>query len=57
MQSKRQNRTEKYELYDKKRKMVSKGTDPSQSFEGAAEIRKPGVRFPVEMRICFGIRM
>ena len=57
MQSKRQNRTEKYELYDKKRKMVSKGTDPSQSFEGAAEIRKAGVTFPVELRIFFGVRI
>ena len=39
------------------KKMVSRGTDPSQSLERAAEIRKSGVRFPVEVRICFGMRM
>ena len=37
--------------------MISKGTDPSQSFEGAAEIRKAGVTFPVELRIFFGVRI
>ena len=45
-------------LKDKnKKEMVSRGTDPSQSLERAAEIRKPGVRFPVEVRICFGVKM
>jgi hypothetical protein len=37
--------------------MVSIGTDPSQSLERTTEIKKPGVRFPVEVRICFGVRM
>jgi hypothetical protein len=40
-----------------KKRVVSMNTDPSQGLEGAAEIRKPGVRFPVEMRICFGVKM
>ena len=39
------------------RKMILMSTDPSQGLERAAEIRKPGVRFPVEVRICFGVKM
>jgi hypothetical protein len=42
---------------EKKKNLVSRGTNPSQSLEGATEIRKPRVRFPVEVRICFGVRM
>ena len=38
------------------KKVVSGSTDPSQSLERAAEIRKSGVRFPVDVRICFGTR-
>jgi len=37
-------------MITKKRNVVSMSTDPPQSLEGAAEIEKPGVRFPVEMR-------
>ena len=40
-----------------KKKVVSRSTDPSQGLEGVTEIRKPGVRFPVEVRMCFGVRM
>jgi len=39
------------------KRMVSMSADPSQRLEGATEIRKPGVRFPVEVRICFGVKM
>ena len=30
-----------------KEKTVLQSTDPSQSFEGVAEIRKPGIRIPI----------
>ena len=39
------------------RTVVSRCTYPSQSLEGAAEIRKAGVTFPVELRIFFGVRI
>jgi hypothetical protein len=39
-----------------KKRTVSMNMDPSQGPERAAEIRKPGVRFPVEVRICFGVK-
>ena len=42
---------------DEKKKVVSGSADPSQRFERAAEIRKPGVRFPVKMRVHFGVKM
>ena len=54
-QSHRENKQKKNQIIKKRR--VSMNTDPSQGPKGAAEIRKPGVRFPVEMRICFGVRM
>jgi uncharacterized secreted protein with C-terminal beta-propeller domain len=51
----KQNRNEINEMI--KNKMVSMSTNPSQSLEGAAEIRESGVRFPVEVRICFVVNM
>ena len=42
---------------DKMKKVVSRSAAPSQSLERAAEIRKPGVRFPVKVRTCFGVKM
>jgi hypothetical protein len=50
----KQNRNEINEMI--KNKMVSMSTNPSQSLEGAAEIRESGVRFPVEVRMCFGVK-
>jgi hypothetical protein len=32
------------------KRVVSMSTYPSQGLERAAEIRKPGIRFPIEVR-------
>jgi hypothetical protein len=41
----------------KKEKNVSRSKDPSQGLERTAEIIEPGVRFPVEVRMCFNVKM
>jgi hypothetical protein len=37
--------------------IYDRSTDPSQGLERAAEIGKPGVGFPVKVRIRFGVKM
>ena len=37
--------------------MVSGSVDPFQCPKRMAEIRKPWVGFPVELRMCFGVKM
>ena len=39
------------------KKLVSGSMDPSQRLERAAEIGKPGVGFPVKVRMRFGLKM
>ena len=43
--------------HKKRKTVVSVSRYPSQSLERTTAIGKPRVRFPVEVRICFGVKM